>query len=362
MLRFLQSDAERELGDACPVLRMRIRTAKRSHREHVELTAWSLWGWPPSGRVEALARAARWYAFELGADDHIVDDFAAATWRLLCKREAELAQQFAPVEAELQRFRKQLDAPLPPPKLLAEDLEEKLAEKTIEAQAVLAEWTHELGDESTMLFDCRRRALGCQAFVDYCQTATKDAAELLAKPSPGLFSGLSGVDTLAERLAAAVRIWQLHGALEAASPASSGLAALVTRFSSDLQLAKRLVDLLQPSDIASGDDSEDGWHRPPGFSLVDQEPAVVQAEEGDPSFSKQQQQRQQQEETDQAESELAVLPKIGVKMRLHGVSLEDARCKSEILLLERLAGIVAEECGIPREWVSHMAVIDPAVA
>mmetsp|Transcript_115878 Transcript_115878/g.328402 ORF Transcript_115878/g.328402 Transcript_115878/m.328402 type:complete len:235 (-) Transcript_115878:39-743(-) len=51
---------------------------------------------------------------------------------------------------------------------------------------------------------------------------------------------------------------------------------------------------------------------------------------------------------------------ISVRMKLHGVTLEDARARSEILLLEQCARIIAEECCVPREWISHIAFVDPS--
>lgn len=41
------------------------------------------------------------------------------------------------------------------------------------------------------------------------------------------------------------------------------------------------------------------------------------------------------------------------------VTLEEAQQNSETLVLEKLALVIAKECGIPREWISNVALLAP---
>merc|ERR1712217_482524 len=95
------------------------------------------------------------------------------------------------------------------------------------------------------------------------------------------------------------------------------------------------------------DGPDDEWHRPPNYEYIEQPLAPIEFPPPSPM----------QKLTPPPAPELK--PDISVRMRLHGVSLIDARNKSEILLLEQCARIIAQECNIPREWVSHITFIDP---
>merc|ERR1740121_1540398 len=50
---------------------------------------------------------------------------------------------------------------------------------------------------------------------------------------------------------------------------------------------------------------------------------------------------------------------VQVQMRLHGVTLEDVEQVPDIIMQEKLAAVIAKECGIPREWITHLALAAP---
>lgn len=383
----LEAELERELGTGYPVLRGRVRKGRRSHREHVESTAQSLWGWPPTGAAQPLARASRWYATELGAEHPVVEDFAGVVDRLFRKMEAAAKKELDPFEQSVAALRAQLDAPLRPPKLVAQTLEEDLQEHMVNALEALERWQRELGCESQLLFARIRGILGDEALVLRCETEADAAAEVLRRPDLGPYSGTHGATEMEERLAAAVRLCQLRAAV-AGLLTSAHLKVIFAEFAEELERAEPRVPLLRPSTPDSL--ADDGWHLPPGFAGLDEhtadvsstaaaegvavaamalQPAALPDAEGHEALLAEL--HPQQELPDlhglaavapSPEQEGAGLldpnagqPGLSVRMKLHGVSIEDACCKSEILMIERCATIIAEECGIPREWITHLA-------
>lgn len=98
------------------------------------------------------------------------------------------------------------------------------------------------------------------------------------------------------------------------------------------------------------EDADDGWWQPPGFEAVDQplapeEPLPPPTPPRTPT---------------PPPSEKEPEPDIVVGMRLHGISMDDAQRTAEARLSEKLAALVAKECGIPREWVSSLTWGPPA--
>mmetsp|Transcript_68090 Transcript_68090/g.215486 ORF Transcript_68090/g.215486 Transcript_68090/m.215486 type:complete len:599 (+) Transcript_68090:55-1851(+) len=356
----LEAEVDRELGDGYPLLRTRVRNGKRAHHEHVKHRVQSLWGWPPTGSPEPLARSSRWYAAELGAEHPVVEDFAEVVVRILKKAEDSARKELEPIDKCVAGLREKLGGHLGPPKLVADSLNAELQEQMVAALESFQRWHHQLGCESQVLFAYMRSILGDEAMLLRWEEEADKAAAVLRRPDPGPFGGAHGAAEAEDRLAASVRICQIEAGL--GGLASSRLRALSAEFASELAAARPLVPLLRPSTPLSVDD---GWHRPPGFAAVE---ARAGADGPPPAAADLLPEGAQPEgwdalpppqEPEAASSTVSEEPAVTARMRLHGVGLADARSRCEILLMERCAAIIAEECGIPREWVSNVAFVEP---
>lgn len=294
------------------------------------MTVQTSWGWPPVGPVTSLSQSARWFALELGEDSLLVEDFVAAVLRLRRKSEVAVQKELAPMEEAILALRAKLEVDPPPPKLMAAGYTEDLREKTVEALGAMERLAEELGCESPRLLQYFRVVLGQELFVRRFEALGVAAIEELEQPADG-----SAADA-ETRMAAAVRLAQVLAVLR---PEGAG-DALAARAAAHVAFARPLVALLEPPVI---EEPDDGWHRPPGFEAVEQvaappeEPPSVRTLTPTPPG------------TPPPEADAVVA------MSLHGVDLGDARCRSEILLLEQCADIIARECGIPRMWITNIA-------
>ncbi|CAJ1443317.1 unnamed protein product [Effrenium voratum] len=117
---------------------------------------------------------------------------------------------------------------------------------------------------------------------------------------------------------------------------------LGTEFELQLEEVKPFIALTRP-DIFTEPEPDDGWHQPPDFRLLDL------------PFQAQDEREEEQVAEERAQSARArEASDINVSMKLHSVAVEDTQSRSEILLLEKCAMIIAEECGIPRQWISNL--------
>lgn len=336
----LGDQVELELGDGHTPLRARVLRAKTSHRERMTLEAQSNYGWPPKGKVTVLCHGTRWFATELGCTDLSVQDFVSATMREFNKTEIAALEALNPLLVQAKELRRKLAIWPPPPKLIKKALIDELQEVLDQAKKMLAADQDELGFESPPVLKLYNDILK-EEFLEHCQNEAATAAQELRKTDP---------DNATEeevRLLNTARLWQLVEAMQAEGIAGIATATeLSAEFESELDEVRPLIALTRP-DLVMIDSSQevidDGWHLPPGFREVDQpigtpeppyQPRVLTPEPPPPP------------ETPR--------PDIEVCMKLHSVAVEDTRSRSEIVLMERCAMIIAEECGIPRDWVTHL--------
>lgn len=336
----LEEEVERELGGGPSILRARLLQAKKSHRERVETEAQTQYGWPPKGCATRLAHAARWFAMELGPGHLVVEDFVAATCREIKKAEKIADEELAPVDASVCELRERLESKLAASaSLVAEAWKAELAEMLEEAKPVLNKWLEELDYESPMIIK------------RFCSIWSKEttAQRLLAEASAAA-DELRGrpADSPEEeepRLQAASRLFQILEILQATGDSLLVAACEYSaEFERELDTVRPLISLTRPDMLLERFD--EGWHQPPGFIGVEQPLAPEEPAETVVAPST---------EEPVAEEVTAHRADISMCMKLHSVSVEDTRSRSELLLLERCAGIIAQECGIPRSWISNIA-------
>lgn len=337
-LNALEAEVINEMGeDSFNSLRDRIRRNRQSHRDRVELELQASYGWPPKATARELCSAIRWFIVELGAGNLLVEDFSEQTRRVLKRTESVAEKALRPVAATMQDFRRRLALKPSPPKLLAEALRQELHDHGVQALELLKEWEDEIASESPSVLHLVCGIMGTEAFLEKCRSSAVESAEFLRTSDP------NKPTEERNRLDAAARLFQTLQAIEAEGKSMTSFATEMRReFSSELHRVQGLMAIITPE----LGDPDDGWHRPPGFIYVEDRPVVDIAVET----------KKQKLEPEPPKMPLR-RPDINVRMRLHGVTLKDAQAKSEILLLERMADIIATECGLPREWISDISFI-----
>lgn len=339
-LEAISANIEFELAGVHTLLRERARKARWRHREHVEDLAHSEWGWPPIGDVPVLADAARWNAVELGMDHPVVADFVSSVRRQRTTLEKAAIKELEPLLQGLEQVRKLLYADPAPPSLLAEGYREDLEEQEMQAVKVIQSWKEKLGFESLTFLQYVKDIVGHEAFILQCNSDLESICQEIRKLEPRPPPHEEAADEVQEYLSAAVR---LHLLLQIAQREGSQQAAMrAEEFSQVLQGVENLAKLLDP---VPDEEEDDGWNQPLGYQNVDQ-PLAPPVEPPKEASS---------EETSPPTVEPEARPDIRVEMKIHGVSMEDARCKSEVLLLDTCAAIIAKECRIPQEWITHCA-------
>lgn len=337
-LQSLSEEVEIEFANCHTPLRARVLKAKQAHKARVELEVQSNYGWPPKGRPALLVRALRWFALELGNDHISVEDFRRAALRELRKAEASAEEACRPIEESTAERRRRLALWPPAPKLIQRGITEQLEEILKNAKPILESYSEELALESPAVL---RRFSGIlkEAFFERCFLEAAQAADILR-------TGGDSADQEEPLLHAAAQLYQLLEVLQGEGSAGMALSVeLGTEFELQLEEVKPLVALTRPDLVFVEEEPDDGWHRPPDFRHVDQ-PLLAQDEE--------EQELEREATPERAVSAFAEGSDISVSMKLHSVAIEDTKSKSEILLLERCAMIIAEECGIPRQWISNL--------
>jgi len=323
-------------------LKGRVRAAKVAYKEYLEMMAHTAFGWPPTGNLAPLCSSGRWFAAELGEDNPVVEDFVAAVKRLRGRMEKDALEELTPLFEALTKVRAKLFTDPSPPRLLFEGYTEEHEAQLAETMPVLERVRQEIGTESLEVLQMARGIMQPEGFAAKMAEECEEAACVLRRPLPAAIPGLS-TEEGEERLAAAVRLYQLLAQLKVDDPMRAS--AYQAEFQAELGPVRPCVTLLCP-DVDAED--EDGWHKPPGFDVV-----VRPLGQPTPPPTPPRLPTPPRPETPEPE------PDVKVQMRLHGVTMEEAQTNSETLLLEKLALIVAKECGVPREWISHISLAPP---
>jgi uncharacterized protein YbjQ (UPF0145 family) len=339
------AEVGREFVKAKTCLRGQLRAGRNQHRARVELEVQTMHGWPPRGPCPTLRRAGRHAATELGKEHPLVDDFLAASRRAIKRTEDEAIEELAPVEKEVQRLRSLVEADPPAPHLMLVGYKMELEEKGSEALKELEEWRRRLGEDCAVYLRFLYSFMGKKAFLDYCQGKAADVAEEMRSFGPRQPAQLEDAHLTECRSLAACSLTDWLEALETNGRGEQAT-ALRNEFASELKRVEASRNLY----MNRKEEDTGGWHKPPGFKKVDvafvpeepppppPPPKRIMIERPLPGY-------------DEGRS---------LQMRLHGVSLEDVRKhEQEILLLEQCADIIAEECGIPRDWIYDLSFIDP---
>lgn len=341
-LRALEEAIEREFQEWPTKLRGRLRSAKVTYREYIEQMGQTAFGWPPVGNLSPLCSMGRWLAAELGEDNMVVEDFVAAVKRSRKALLKDAADELALHLAALTQVRSKLLTVPAPPKLLRDGYEEDIDELLAVALPVVNRRREENGMENSEVLRLVRDMLLRPAFNAQLVEECEEVAEVLRRPDPPANPGLT-TEEGEERMAAGVKMVQLLAFLKADD--AQRAAAIESEFAAKLEQVRPWVGLF---DDLPGDKDEEGWHQPPGFATIERPlgqstppPTPWRPPPTPPAVPPGPQ------------------PDVSVKMRLHGVTIEEARKNSEFLLLEKLAMIVAKECGIPREWINHIALAPP---
>lgn len=341
----LKAAVEREMGGQHTLERERVRRAMERHQEHTQMAAMNHYGWPPTGPLPRLEHSARWYAKELGMACPITEDFAATVVRSRKRLEQKAQAELLPCVTEINQLRKKLEADPPPPKLMAQGWREQLEEKFKEAVSTLKHWDHDLGRESDVYMRLRQGIYGVE-FPSLCLKDMGDLVKELRRVGPWQDPGrildepVETSETSEARLLAAAGLWKLLPWLRqtGSKDQADALAAEFRETLADLEPYMKLTD---PDEF----EDEDGWHKPPGMEKVEipykpptPPPPKPKSPPKPPPVS-------------------GPEKKFAARIKLHGVTLEDMRCRSEILLLEQCAGIIAKECGIPQEWIGELNMV-----
>jgi hypothetical protein len=347
----MMAEVEREFVGARTILRGQLRAGRNQHRARVELEVQTMHGWPPRGPGPTLRRAGRLAVAELGADHPLVEDFLSAARRAIKRSEGQAIEDLALVEREILRLRSLIEASPPPPKLMLAGYKMEMEEKGAEALKQLEEWRGRLGEDSSVYLRFLHSFMGKEAFLDYCQAHAVDVAEEIRALGPRLPPQMEDAHLTECRSLSATSLTNWLEALEANGRGAQA-AALRHEFSSELRRVERSRDLFKDTSDDRNEEDAEGWHRPPGYEKVDQ-PLRPEEPARPPPAAK----------PIMKERELPGFdPSCSLQMRLHGVSLEDVRKhQQELLLLEQCADIIAEECGIPRDWISDLSFVDPTV-
>lgn len=276
---------------------------------------------------------------ELGVLNLSVEDFTDEARRALKRGEIAATKALTPAATTILEIRRKLALQPAPPKLLAEALQQELHDHGVKAMNLLAEWEEEIGFESPIVLDLICNIMGKKAFLEKCRNGASAAAFTLRTTDP------SEAHQERPRQEATARLFQLLEAIEAAMSMSQKCAAFTEPFREEFHLELSKVHNMLAIMRSELGEPDDGWHRPPSFQAFEQLPVLLAEARPPPPKP--------------PEPEVPAMPprgpNISIRMRLHGVNCEDATAKSEILLLERLADIIAKECGVPREWISDIS-------
>jgi len=341
----LAEAVERELGGTTTGSRRRVLQAQIRHREQMEGAAQNHYGWPPRGTAATLCHAARLYGMELGTNHVVVDDFSTVAARALMAQEKKGEEILTPLGADVNRSRRLLRADPPPPKLMADGYRIELEEAESHANLELQHWSETLGYDSLIFLKHMKLILDPGPFLEKVKEEVEAAATELRNlgtaqdPKNVLLEMPETSEIVEERLKASVKLAQLSSVLrqEGAADVADSMAS---EFASELEFVKPLIAKLKLDD----EEDDDGWHKPPGFEKVD----IAYVKPDTPPPTPPPPPRPPTPPTGGG--------KLKLKIRLHGVTLEDVQSNSEILMMETCAGIIAAECGMPREWVDDIAV------
>eukprot|EP00931_Biecheleriopsis_adriatica_P077213 TRINITY_DN50822_c0_g1_i1.p1 TRINITY_DN50822_c0_g1~~TRINITY_DN50822_c0_g1_i1.p1 ORF type:complete len:585 (-),score=130.60 TRINITY_DN50822_c0_g1_i1:77-1648(-) len=338
----LTAEVDLELGDGHTPLTARLLRARESHKERMEMEVHSNFGWPPKGKVVALAHAARWFATELGRDHLSVQDFLAALLRELKRVEAEAEEALRPFDAAANELRRRLAIQPQPPKLIKQALEAELAAILDEVEGTLTKYKEELAYESPTVLRWFS-SISREAFWNECHREAVSLAQQLRRSDP------DKPEEEPMRQEWAVQLYQISEMLQAQGVAGvEASTELAAEFERELEQVRNLIPLTRPDLSFTDQEPDDGWHMPPDYREVDQplgtpEPPFQPRIPTPPPPTPPETPR----------------PDIAVSMKLHSVCLEDTKARSQIVLMERCAIIIAEECGIPREWITHIDFAPP---
>jgi len=342
-LQAMDEAVELEFQEWPTTLRARVRFAKVSYNEYLGQMGQTAFGWPPVGPLGPLCSSGRWLATELSEDHIIVEDFVAAVKRLRRQAEQDAAAELRTHLDALTEVRTKLNTDPSPPRLLLEGYRAEIEELLAMAMPVLERRRQEVGTESHEVIQLAKGILLPGPFAAKLLEECEQVALVLRRPDPPANPGLSNEEG-EERSAAAVQLTQLLVYLKVELPKLA--AAYETEFCAKLERARPTVGLFteQPGAVVD----EEGWWKPPGFDTFER-PLGESTPPPTPW----------RPPPEPPPTPPEVQPDMTVNMRLHGVTMEEAQQNSEILLLEKLAMIVAKECGIPREWITNIALAPP---
>jgi len=247
-------------------------------------------------------------------------------------------EMLQPTESAAVELRRRLSTSPAPPKLIKQALLEDLKEIVDKAKETLVDTLEDLGYESPKVL---KRFVGIlqEDFFQHCQAEISHAAEVLRKCSPDNADEEETVLKNAACLFQLLEVMQAEGGPNEVAVSTE----LGAEFESKLDEVRHYVKLTRPDLLVMAEEPDDGWHHPPEFRELDQplgtpeppyQPRVLTPEPPPPPPEPQ--------------------PDIAVCMKLHSVAVEDTRARSEIVLMEKCAMLIAEECGIPRQWITHL--------
>eukprot|EP00405_Crypthecodinium_cohnii_P036393 CAMPEP_0206542884 /NCGR_PEP_ID=MMETSP0325_2-20121206/10462_1 /ASSEMBLY_ACC=CAM_ASM_000347 /TAXON_ID=2866 /ORGANISM="Crypthecodinium cohnii, Strain Seligo" /LENGTH=395 /DNA_ID=CAMNT_0054041075 /DNA_START=55 /DNA_END=1241 /DNA_ORIENTATION=+ len=336
----------REFEDRPTKLKGRSRFARVSYREYLESMAQTTFGWPPTGNIPPLSSLARWLAHELGEDHIIVQDFVA------CGRAATPQEDGGGGGCQTGRTsgcsnedaQKVERSPLTS-KAAGKGYQEEIRDLLMAAEPALHQTRQEMGTESPQLLMLERGILLPDRFVPKLIDECEEAAAILRKPQPSALPGTS-TEEGEEQLAAAVRLAQLLEFLKA----EDAVLYNNTEFEGVLESARLWVNLFDGTRARSQDEApqfeETEWHRPPGFETFEQPikiPSPHPSQACDPARARAGRAEARREGPAEDPWHHA------------GGDIE----VSDILVRERVAQVIAKECGIPQEWVSRVVLVKP---
>lgn len=331
---------DREFPGAAPQLRGRVRTLELTHRSNVLDSVTTSRGWPPRGKIHELSMAVRWYYLEL-ADAPELEDYISFTIRMRSLRIKEAVDALTPIAAKLQRLRAKLSAKPAPPKLLAEGFREDIDEIFVDNDHIIQRWSDEFWWECPEVTKALRALHGEEAFIGKLEADACEWAQTLRDcgPKPPIDEP-EAMERAEVRAEAEVSVAILVDVLRMEGRAAMAR-ALSSEFPVEIENAQFLVHYLD--DTVDKEEYDSGWGAPRGYEHVErpENPPPTPPPPPPPPPPRPPTPPKEQD--------------IHVTMRLHGVTREDLGCKSEILMLDRCATIIARECGIPREWVTNIA-------
>ncbi|CAE8651963.1 unnamed protein product, partial [Polarella glacialis] len=320
----LEADVDVEFGHCHTPLRARLLRVKLSHKERMELEVQTNFGWPPKSAVSRLGPSLRWFAHELGDGHRLIEDFLAASRRALWKAEAAAEKELKPIDETAQEMRRRLTQQPSPPKLIFQAVKDELDELLRHAEDILADWHEELVYESPKVLKRVCSILGRQVFLQRVLAEAAEVAQELRRLGPAYRA-----EAEEPRQRAACRLWQLVEIMQAEGALMPATEYSV-EFDQDLTMVRRFICLLRSDLVAFEMEEDDGWHRPLGF-----QPAVCEGKTPPPTPPRQ----PTPEPTPRVSTPRA---DISICMKLHSVSEEDTKAKSQILLMERCAAIIAQ--------------------